>query len=142
MMNSTMQMMQMHAKDPSLSDADMAMMQECIEACSACEQACTMCASCMMGSEAEGAMHMEMCMNTADMCNTTMRMMLRPAGMNMPAMMAMFEATIMQCNACADECMKHADMHEDCKMCAEVCRQCAMACQKMMDSMKAMMPAS
>lgn len=142
MMNSTMQMMQMHAKDMAMPDIDMSMLQDCIEACSACEQACTMCASCMMGDEAGGAMHMEMCMNTADACNTMMRMMMRPSGMHVESMMAMLSATIMQCNACADECMKHADMHEDCKMCAEVCRQCAVACQKVMDAMRSMMPMS
>ena len=49
----------------------MAMMQECIEACSACEQACTMCADSMMG--AEMAPSAAMCMNTADMSNTSRR---------------------------------------------------------------------
>jgi hypothetical protein len=145
MMNSTMQMMQMHAKDMSTSgmtmtDQQMAMMQECIEACSACEQACTVCASCMMGTESGGAMHMEMCLNTADMSNTMMRMMMRPAGLHAASMMAMLDAMVTQCNACADECMKHADMHEDCAMCAEVCRQCAMSCQKAIDAMKSMAP--
>lgn len=75
MMNMTMQMMEMHAKDTPMPgmdmDMDMAMMQECIEACSACEQACTMCADSMMG--AEMAPSAAMCMNTADMSNTSRR---------------------------------------------------------------------
>jgi hypothetical protein len=45
-------------------------------------------------------------------------------------------------SACADECMKHAEMSDDCRMCAEVCRQCAMATEKMMDAMKGTMPVS
>ena len=49
MMNSAMQMMQMHEKDMSMMGMDMAMMQECMEACSACEQACTMCSNSMTG---------------------------------------------------------------------------------------------
>lgn len=137
MMDMTMQMMEMQTAESSMPGMDMKLMAECIEACSACEQACTMCASCMMGDGT--AIHMEMCMNTADMCNTMMRMMLRPSGMMMDSMVRMLDATMMQCRMCADECMKHADMHEDCRVCAEACSQAAMACEKMMDSMKAMM---
>lgn len=32
------------------------------------------------------------------------------------------------CNACADECEKHADHMDHCKKCAEACRACATAC--------------
>jgi hypothetical protein len=76
-----------------------------------------------------------MCANAADVMNTMMRMMMRPAGMQGETMMSMLTATTMMATACADECMRHAEMSEECRMCAEVCRQCAMACQKMMDSM-------
>ncbi|MET0716039.1 MAG: four-helix bundle copper-binding protein, partial [Mycetocola sp.] len=44
-MNMAMQMMESHQKDMPVQGMDMTMMQECIEACSACEQACTMCSS-------------------------------------------------------------------------------------------------
>ncbi len=132
-MNMAMQMMESHQKDMPMEGMDMAMMQECIEACSACEQACTMCASTMTGDGM--SMCTNMCMNTADTCNTMMRMMMRPAGMHPDSMMAMMQATITMCTACADECMRHADMNTDCAMCAEACRQCAMTCQKMMDAM-------
>jgi hypothetical protein len=132
------QMMDAHSASmkqmPGMPEMDLAMMQECIEACSACEQACTMCAGSMMMSE-DMAMCNGMCMNCADMANTMMRMMMRPNGMNGPAMMAMLQAMVVMCSSCADECEAHAAMSEDCRMCAEVGRQCAMACQKMMDSM-------
>jgi hypothetical protein len=134
----TMQMMKMHTenlhtKDMPMMGMDMSMMQECIEACSAAEQATTMCADSMMGDSM--MICRSMCMNMADMSNTMMRTMLRPAGMEQESMMAMLKATMMMASACADECMKHAEMSEECRMCAEVCRQCAMSCQKMMDSM-------
>jgi hypothetical protein len=79
-----------------------------------------------------------MCMNCADMCNTTMRMMLRPAGMDMDSMMAMLQATMVMCTACAAECERH-DM-QTCRMCAEACREMARACEAMMASMKSMAP--
>jgi len=135
MENMTMQMMQKHTKEMPMMGMgmDMMMMQECIEACSAAEQATTMCADSMMGDDM--MMCRSMCMNAADMGNTMMRMMMRPAGMHMESMMAMMSATMMMMNACADECVKMADMSEEAKMCAEVCRQCAMSCKKMMDAM-------
>lgn len=141
MTNMAMQMMEMHSKDMPASGMDMTLMQECIEACSACEQACTMCAGAMTMS-ADMAKCMGMCLNTADMTNTMMHAMMRPNGMHAESMMMMLQATVAMCSACAEECMMHADMSEDCRMCAESCRQSAMACQKMMDAMKSMMPAS
>ena len=135
-MDMTNQMMEMHSKDMPMRGMDLGMMQACIEACSACEQACTMCAGSMMSDDAMSCT--AMCMNCADMSNTMMRMMLRPTGMHMPTMMSMLESMMMMATACADECMSHAEMNEDCRMCAEVCRQCAMACQNMLESMKSM----
>jgi hypothetical protein len=133
MMNTTMQMMEMHSKDMPMHGMNMSLMQECIEACSACEQACTMCAGSMGADMAKCA---AMCMDTADMSNTMMRMMMRPNGMHMESMLAMLQAMVVMSTACAEECMTHADMSDDCKMCAEVCRQCAVACETIMDSME------
>lgn len=120
----------------SMPGMDMTAMQRLIDAASACEQACTMCA---------GSMGMEgmdrccaMCMNCADMCNTTMRMMLRPAGFDMDSMMAMLQANMVMCTACAAECEQH-DI-QTCRMCAEACREMARACEAMMASMKSMAP--
>jgi len=113
---------------------DMKLMQQCIEACAAAEQAATMCADAAMGGDGMGKMT-SMCANTADMANTMMRMMMRPAGYDMSTMMAMLEATMMMCRACADECMMHAEMSDHCKMCAEVCMNAAMACESLKASM-------
>jgi Cys-rich four helix bundle protein (predicted Tat secretion target) len=33
------------------------------------------------------------------------------------------------CNACAEECKKHAEHHATCKVCMEACLSCAKACQ-------------
>ncbi|WP_255546150.1 hypothetical protein [Glaciihabitans sp. dw_435] len=137
MNDTTTKMMDMRSQEmqqmPETSGMDTMMMQECIEACSAMEQACTMCADSMMG--ADMSMCRSMCANAADVASAMMRMMMRPNGMTRDTMMAMLQATTMMATMCADECMSMADMSEECRMCAEVCRQCAMACQKMMDSM-------
>ena len=33
------------------------------------------------------------------------------------------------CRLCAEECDRHASMHEHCRICAESCRRCEQACQ-------------
>ncbi|MCU1533910.1 MAG: uncharacterized protein JWR53_391 [Glaciihabitans sp.] len=122
---------------PMMERMDMTAMQNLVEACSACEQACTMCATSSMGVAA-----MEkcaaMCMNCADMSNTMMRMTLRPAAMDVDGMMTMLQACMMTANACAAECTMHQDTNEQCRMCAKACQELAMACEAMMASMKAM----
>jgi Cys-rich four helix bundle protein (predicted Tat secretion target) len=35
------------------------------------------------------------------------------------------------CEACAKECKKHADKHEECKACGESCEACAKECKKL-----------
>ncbi|HEU4807615.1 MAG TPA: hypothetical protein VFT01_05080 [Homoserinimonas sp.] len=112
---------------------DMKVMQECMEACSAAEQACTMCADSASGDQM--ARMASMCMTNADMCNTTMRMMMRPMGHDRASMMAMLEACMTMNKACADACMAQSAASDHAKMCAQVCMDCAAACEAMMASM-------
>ncbi|WP_241975484.1 MULTISPECIES: hypothetical protein [unclassified Cryobacterium] len=141
MMSMTAQMMDSSMAMKSMSGLDMAAMQDMIECCSACEQACTVCADDMMAMGMTGMSKcMSMCLDCADMTHTMMRMMLRPSGYDMQVMMAQMDACMKMCMACAAECMMHAEMSEECKMCAEACRQCAAACERMMSAMKSMMP--
>jgi hypothetical protein len=129
--------MSMMMSTSMMEGMDMTAMQNLVEASSACEQACTMCADGslgMAGMEKCAAM----CMNCADMSNTMMRMMLRPAAMDMDSMMAMMQACMVMATACAAECTMHMDMNEQCRMCAKACQEMAAACEAMMTSMKAM----
>jgi hypothetical protein len=132
-MNMTDQMMSMMSTESMGMAMDMKLMQECIEACSAAEQAALMCAD--AGSGDNMGRMMSMCANTADMANTMMRMMMRPMGYDAASMMGMLEATMMMCRACADECMMHAEMSDHCRMCAEVCTNAVAACEALKSSM-------
>jgi hypothetical protein len=42
----------------------------------------------------------------------------------------MLHACAAACRLCADECEKHAKMHEHCRICAESCRRCVSACEE------------
>jgi len=133
--NMTAEMMQSMAMDAiGMPAMDTMMMQECIEACSACEQACTMCAD---NGMADGMMKCaSMCMDCADVCNTMMRMMMRPTGFDMASMQAMLRACMTMCSACSDECGNHAEMSETCRMCAMACDACMKACESMLGMMR------
>ena len=77
------------------------------------------------------------CMNCADMCNTMLRAMLRMSGMTPAVMVSMLEACIAMCQLCMDECMRHAEMSEVCRMCAQSCQACMDACMAMRESVLA-----
>jgi len=129
-MSMMMDMMQTMPKNEM--GMEMAMMQECIEACSAAEMAATMCAD-----AASGDMMMRcssMCMNTADVAMTMMRMMLRPMGADKMSMMSMMTACMDMGMACAAECRMHAD-DDHCRICAMACDAMVESCKKLMASM-------
>jgi len=140
MMNTTMDMMKgaMSSSDMPMKDMDPMMMQEAIEALSACTQACIMCADSDAG---EGMGRCAgLCANCADVCDTMTRMLLRMNGMDPQVMMSMMQTTIVMCRACSAECMMHAEMSEHCRMCAMACDQAVMAMEKMMSAMSEAMP--
>ena len=117
-------------KMPGMDTMDMAAMQACMDACSACEQACVVCSTQEMSCATA-------CMNCADMCNTMLRAMLRMSGMTPAVMVSMLEACIAMCQLCMDECMRHAEMSEVCRMCAQSCQACMDACVAMRESVLA-----
>jgi hypothetical protein len=129
--------MRMMMADSMVEGMDMEAMQNLMEAAAACEQACTMCVSSMMGMDGMETCSAR-CMNCADMSNTMMRMMMRPAGMEMDAMMAAMQACMMMAKACSAECSMHADMNDHCRMCAKACDELVAACEAMMASMRQM----
>ncbi len=77
-----------------------------------------------------------MCMSTADVAMTMMRMMMRPAGYDMAVMTSMMTACMAMGEACADECEMHASMSEHCRICAMACRAMVDSCRSMMAGMQ------
>ena len=119
---------------PATTGMEMPMMQECMEACSAASMAATMCAD-ADGGEGMGRCA-SVCMNTADVAMTTMRMMMRPGGYDMGAMTAMMTACMTMGEVCAAECGSHAEMSEHCRICASACQAMVDACSRAMSSMQ------
>jgi hypothetical protein len=104
----------------------------CIEACYDCAQACTSCADACLGEEmvAQLTQCIRLNLDCADICVATGSVASRRTGTNELIIKRMIEACAEACRLCGDECSKHADKHEHCRICADACLHCEQACHE------------
>lgn len=108
----------------------------CIEACYECAQSCTSCADACLGEEMvrDLTQCIRLNLDCADVCLTTGAVSSRRTGTNELILKRMIETCAEACRLCGDECEKHAQMHEHCRICAEACRRCEQACREAADT--------
>lgn len=121
-------MLDAHPQDLGIDKDKLA---ECIAACFECAQICTACADACLGEDmvAELTRCIRTDLDCADICVTTGRALSRRTSHDATLTRAFLEACAAACKACGDECAQHAEMHEHCRICAEVCRRCEDACR-------------
>ena len=73
-------------------------------------------------------------LNCADICASTGSVLSRQTMFSAAISVAALEACRTACRLCADECEKHTDMHEHCRVCAEACRMCEQACDLLLNA--------
>lgn len=116
---------------PASSAGDEA--QACIEACAECAATCTICADACLAEK--NVQHLVQCvrlnLDCADICAITGRLIARPSRRDEPTLEAVLKACTAACRACAEECGRHGEHMEHCRVCAESCRKCADACERM-----------
>ena len=121
---------------PESKDRDLHVLINCIEECVACAQACTSCADACVGEP--GIEHLRQCirleLDCADVCRMTADLASRRTGSNENVFRAALELCAAACEACREECARHAKRHEHCRVCAESCRTCADACRDTIDN--------
>jgi hypothetical protein len=107
---------------------------ECIRACVDCAQACVACADASLGEDhvVELRRSITLCLNCADVCDATGRVLSRQTAYDASVSRATLESCLTLCRACAEECDRHAAMHEHHRICAEVCRACERSCEQML----------
>ena len=117
-----------------LAGVDRKALVACIDECFTCAQACTACADACLSEQmiAELVKCVRTCLDCADICDTTGRVLSRHTGYDANLTRIMIEACITACQACGDECERHASMHEHCRVCAEECRRCERACRDLL----------
>ena len=133
-----------HAKrmietNPSPAPVDAPTLAECIEACFDCAQACTACADACI---AEGniqilARCIRLDLDCAEVCGTTGRILSRQSGTDLQMLQVALGACAKACRLCGEECERHADHMEHCRVCAEVCRRCESACNNALSAVGA-----
>lgn len=121
-------MLNAHPQGDTVLDKDK--LAECIAACFECAQACTGCADACLGEDmvADLVTCIRTDLDCADICAATGSILTRQTGGQTAIPLAVLEACRAACATCAEECEKHAGMHEHCRICAEACRRCEAAC--------------
>jgi hypothetical protein len=103
-------------------------MQECIEACTFCHDACLDTVSYCLekgGMHAEAA-HIRLLLDCAEICQTSANFMLRGSEQHGYTCATCAEI----CRRCADDCARFGD-DPQMQLCADACRACAESCARM-----------
>ncbi|MGK5683645.1 four-helix bundle copper-binding protein [Actinoplanes sp. URMC 104] len=122
---------------PKPINLDRSRLAAAIDALTACAEACTACAdACLSEDQVAG---LTKCVRTnldcADVCAATARVLSRHTGYDANVSRSLLEACVTVCKACGDECGRHIDMHEHCRICARSCRACGEACRDLLEAM-------
>jgi uncharacterized protein DUF326 len=125
------EMIKAHPQPPSI---DRAALVRCVDECFDCAATCTSCAdACLAEQELQELVRcIRRNLDCADACAATGRILTRQTAPDTGVLRAAIEACAAACRACADECDRHAEHHEHCRVCAGVCRRCEQACDELL----------
>jgi hypothetical protein len=105
-----------------------------IDACLSCVQACTTCADEDLAEPDVDEMRrcIALCLNCADVCDVTARLLSRAAHWEPLVAHGLLQACVRSCADSAAECARHAHHHRHCAICEKVCRECVQACDALL----------
>lgn len=123
---------------PWEGNVDRDTLARCIEACFDCSQACTSCADACLSEEAVAELRkcIRLNLDCADICDVTGHVLTRQTEYDAPTSKSQLESCREACRTCGEECERHAETHEHCRICAESCRNCEAACERLLEAMK------
>lgn len=120
------------ATHPDVRGSTAKLLIAAIEETLSCAQTCTSCADACLAEDMVERLRqcVRLCLDCADICATTGLLATRRTGSNEQLIAQMLSVCATACHLCAEECERHAAMHDHCRICAEACRACAEACQR------------
>jgi Domain of Unknown Function (DUF326) len=129
------QLLDTYPRDVNL-DADL--LAATIDALSDCAQACIADADDDLSEQniADMVKCIRLCLDCADICTATVGVTSRQTEYDANVTRPLLEACVAACRSCGDECERHAQMHEHCRICAEACRRCEQACNELLAAME------
>lgn len=103
----------------------------CIEECYDCAQVCISCADACLAEDMVQQLRrcIRLDLDCADICLATGALASRRTAANEQVLAGALELCALACRGCAEECERHSQLHEHCRICAESCRRCERACQ-------------
>src|SRR3982751_2009540 len=127
-----MQAGRMIATHPDVHGSTNEALLRCIERCYACAQTCTSCADACLAEEmvVELRQCIRLNLDCADICLASGAIATRRTGSNESVVLEVLSACATACRLCGEECARHAEKHEHCRICAEACRECEDACNE------------
>lgn len=127
---------------PRASSAQLTGLKECIEAWYDCAQSCTSCADACLAEQSvqELVRCIRLNLDCAEVCNSTGNILARLTDPDVTLIRKQLEACAEACRVCAEECERHVEMHQHCRLCAAACRRCEEACRRMLQTMMAGSP--
>ncbi len=131
-------MQEMIATHPDVKGSTNDALIRCIEECYSCAQTCTSCADACLAEDMVAQLRqcIRLNLDCADICLAAGSLGTRRTGSNEQALIAVLQACAIACGLCAEECEKHASMHEHCRICAEHCRRCEQARNEAVQSIR------
>ena len=123
--------------NPNRALADEAALIKAIETCLVAAHACVACADACVGSADPKALArcIRITIDTGDVCASTWRMLARQEGPDIAMLARQLDLCAYACRRSAEECERHASMHEYCRVCAEACRWCEKACDTLLSGL-------
>ena len=130
------QMLEAHPRGPAIESAALL---ACIDACFDCAQSCTACADADLGEDDIGVLIrcIRLCLDCGDVCAATGSILSRQTEFEPALARPVVQACAQACRICREECERHADHHEHCRVCADSCRQCEQACDAVLSALVA-----
>jgi hypothetical protein len=113
---------------------DRGILGETIDALYDCIQACIVDTDADLGEHdlADMVRCVRLCLHCTDVCTAAAGVLSRPAEYDAGVVRPLLESCVAICASCGDECERHAQMHDHCRVCAGACRQCEQACHKLL----------
>ncbi len=123
---------------PRTFNVDAGVLAATIDALNDCAQACTADADDDLSEQnvTEMVKCIRLCLDCADVCTATVGVTSRQTDYDANVTKPLLEACVATCKSCGDECERHAQIHEHCRVCAEACRRGEQACRELLDAMK------
>jgi len=124
---------------PGTISIDAPVLAATIEALTDCAQACTADTDDDLSESnvSEMVTCIRLCLDCTDLCTSTVAIASRQREeLDITVFTPLLESCAAICNSCAQECERHAHMHEHCRVCAEACRRGEQATRELLAAMR------